>query len=89
MFKKILYILTTFFLITASITDAKGYNTREHYPVLQKPQPTYTQNQIDNAWIQVPWSHGGHYYHNTLTREDVDADVDSSILKLKNDLRRC
>jgi hypothetical protein len=73
MLKKIFYILTTFFLVTASMTDAKGYNTREHKPVLQKPQPTYTQNQIDKAWIQVPWSHGGHYYHNTLTREDVDA----------------
>jgi len=72
MFKKIFYILTTLFLVTASVTDAKGYNTREHYPVLQKPQPTYTQNQIDKAWIQVPWSHGGYYYHNTLTREDVD-----------------
>lgn len=74
MLKKIFYILATLFLVTASVTDAKGYyNTREHKPVLQKPQPTYTQNQIDKAWIQVPWSHGGHYYHNTLTREDVDA----------------
>ena len=73
MFKKILYIFTTVFLLTASVTDAKGYNTRGRKPVVQKAQPTYTQNQIDNAWIQVPWSHGGHYYHNTLTREDVDA----------------
>ena len=74
MLKKIFYILTTFLLVTASLTDAREYhNTRERHPVLQKPQPTYTQNQIDNAWIQVPWSHGGHYYHNTLTREDQDA----------------
>jgi len=28
MFKKIFYILTTVFLLTASVTDAKGYNTR-------------------------------------------------------------
>ena len=32
----------------------------------------YTPAQIDNAWIRVPWSHGGYYYHNTLTREDRD-----------------
>ena len=23
-------------------------------------------------WIMVPWSHGGHYWHNTVTREDRD-----------------
>ena len=23
-------------------------------------------------WIKVPWSHGGHYWHNTVTREDRD-----------------
>ena len=28
--------------------------------------------QIDDAWIMVPWTQGGHYYHNTLTREDQD-----------------
>ena len=32
----------------------------------------WTPRQIDNAWIRVPWSHGGYYYHNTLTREDRD-----------------
>ena len=32
----------------------------------------WTPQQIDNAWIRVPWSHGGHYYHNTLTRDDQD-----------------
>ena len=54
MLKKIFYILTTLFLVTTSVTNAKGYyNTREH-----KPQPTYTKNQIDKAWIQVPLSHG-------------------------------
>ena len=35
-------------------------------------QYTYTQQQIDNAWIKVPWTHGGHYWHNTLTRNDQD-----------------
>ena len=34
--------------------------------------PKWTPEQIDNAWIRVPWSHGGYYYHNTLTREDQD-----------------
>ena len=75
MLKKIFYILTTLFLVTASVTDAKGYyNTRGRRPVVQKAQPTYTQNQIDNAWIKVPWSNGGYYYHNTLTREDIDTE---------------
>jgi len=23
-------------------------------------------------WIRVPWSHGGYYWHNTVTREDRD-----------------
>lgn len=27
---------------------------------------------VNNHWIIVPWTSGGHYYHNTLTREDVD-----------------
>ena len=31
-----------------------------------------SKEEIDNAWIRVPWSHGGHYYHNTLTRDDQD-----------------
>jgi hypothetical protein len=31
-----------------------------------------TQSEIDKAWIIVPWSHGGHYYHNTITKEDKD-----------------
>jgi len=33
---------------------------------------TYTQKDVDNAWIQVPWNNGGYYYHNTITREDRD-----------------
>ena len=33
---------------------------------------SWTNDQIDNAWIRVPWSSGGYYYHNTLTREDRD-----------------
>jgi len=33
---------------------------------------TYSKKDIDNAWIQVPWSNGGYYYHNTITREDRD-----------------
>jgi len=32
----------------------------------------WTKQQIDNAWIRVPWSYGGYYYHNTLTRDDQD-----------------
>ena len=32
----------------------------------------YNAKEIDNAWIRVPWTHGGYYYHNTLTRDDQD-----------------
>ena len=32
----------------------------------------YSSREIDDSWIQVPWSSGGHYYHNMLTREDRD-----------------
>ena len=31
-----------------------------------------TQKDINAAWIKVPGSHGGAYYHNTITREDKD-----------------
>jgi len=41
-------------------------------PVNRQAVPVWTQEEIDNAWIRVPWSHGGHYYHNTLTRDDQD-----------------
>jgi len=40
--------------------------------VTKKSCQPWTKEQIDNAWIRVPWSHGGHYYHNTLTRADQD-----------------
>lgn len=33
---------------------------------------TFTPVEIDNAWIKVPWTSGGFYFHNTLTREDID-----------------
>ena len=32
----------------------------------------YTQAEISKAWIKVPWSNGGYYWHNTITREDKD-----------------
>lgn len=28
--------------------------------------------QRKSDWIRVPWTHGGHYYHNTVTKEDRD-----------------
>ena len=33
---------------------------------------SWTNQQLDNAWIRVPWTSGGYYYHNTLTRDDQD-----------------
>lgn len=32
----------------------------------------HTQSEISKAWIKVPWSNGGHYWHNTITKEDRD-----------------
>ena len=36
------------------------------------PGIAYSNREIDKAWILVPWASGGYYYHNTLTREDID-----------------
>ena len=44
----------------------------QYYQQNQHQNIQYTQEQIDNAWIRVPWSNGGFYYHNTLTRHDQD-----------------
>lgn len=41
-------------------------------PVLLSGVFNNTQTEIDKSWIIVPWSHGGHYYHNTITKEDKD-----------------
>lgn len=30
-----------------------------------------TKKETSN-WIKVPWTHGGHYWHNVVTREDRD-----------------
>ena len=41
--------------------------------VMSGSQPTdFSPVEIDNAWIKVPWTSGGFYFHNTLTREDID-----------------
>ena len=40
--------------------------------VSQQQNTNYSPMEIDNAWIRVPWSSGGYYFHNTLTREDRD-----------------
>ena len=31
-------------------------------------------------WIRVPWSHGGYYWHNVVTREDRDTTPPSEEL---------
>ena len=52
--------------------------------VMSGRQMTQTQNyspaEIDKAWIKVPWTHGCHYWHNTLTRDDQD-NTPSYLLK--------
>ncbi len=52
-----------------------GGNTNQYKPS-QKKQVRYTKEQINNAWFKVPWSHGGHYWHNPLTGEDRDYLMD-------------
>ena len=37
-----------------------------------QPQRPWSPQQIDDAWMMVPWTNGGFYFHNTLTREDQD-----------------
>ena len=63
----IFFLLAPIQLITAR--PYRYYHTKSQQPVRQNVRPRYTQNQIDNAWIKVPWTHGGHYWYNTLTRE--------------------
>ena len=36
----------------------------------EKPGVKNVQRKSD--WIRVPWTHGGYYYHNTVTKEDRD-----------------
>jgi hypothetical protein len=34
---------------------------------------TDTKKNVQTGnWIKVPWSNGGYYWHNTVTREDRD-----------------
>lgn len=37
-------------------------------------EKTNTKKKVQRKsdWIRVPWTHGGHYYHNTVTKEDRD-----------------
>ena len=32
----------------------------------------FNTEDVDSAWIKVPWSNGDYYYHNTLTNENRD-----------------
>jgi hypothetical protein len=62
--RKTSFCVWIMFLLPALVFGGRG-NSR---PV----QKQWTQAEIDKAWIMVPWTHGGHYYHNTLTRDDQD-----------------
>ena len=59
--------LITFFIFLLQIVAVMS--SRQ---VSQRQNPNYSPMEIDNAWIRVPWSSGGYYFHNTLTREDRD-----------------
>ena len=74
----IFFLLTPLQLITAR--PYRYYHTRSDKYIQQKSKPVYTQEQINKAWIKVPWTHGGHYWHNTLTRDDQD-NTPSCLLK--------
>ena len=63
--KSICTIITSLLLLTSSSFTSSFAKVEGEYIVLGSAI-------IDNAWIVVPWSHGGYYYHNTLTREDRD-----------------
>ena len=59
--------LITFFMLFLQIVAVMS--SRQ---VKQRQNLNYSPIKIDNAWIRVPWSSGGYYFHNTLTREDRD-----------------
>ena len=78
---KIMATLATFLTLSAQQIHARPYryyNTREYHHVKPSTQSQqhYTQSAINNAWIKVPWTHGGYYYHNTLTRQDQSTTPD-------------
>ncbi len=58
MLKKILNLLA-FLVFFGPVLATKN---RQCNPAIVKGTP----------WIVVPWTHGGCYYHNSETREDVD-----------------
>ena len=59
--------LITFFIFLLQIVAVMSSRK-----VNQRQNLNYSPIKIDNAWIRVPWSSGGYYFHNTLTREDRD-----------------
>ncbi len=59
--------LITFFMLLMQFVEVMS--SRQ---VSQRQNLNYSPIKIDNAWIRVPWSSGGYYFHNTLTREDRD-----------------
>ena len=70
---KVMSFIGIFLLLSPlQVTSARPYNTKSNRYIRQNTKPVYTQKQINNAWIKVPWTHGGHYWHNTLTRDDQD-----------------
>ena len=32
----------------------------------------YNNEEINKAWFKVPWTHGGYYWHNRITHEDME-----------------
>ena len=41
-----------------------------------KKVKVHTSEEIKKAWFKVPWTSGGHYWHNRITHEDRDYLMD-------------
>jgi len=39
---------------------------------LQQKTIQRSNDEIAAAWFKVPWTHGGYYWHNSITHEDCD-----------------
>ena len=64
-----------FYIIVILPVLILGANNNQN-TLYSKKDVQYTKEQIKDAWFRVPWSHGGHYWHNSLTGEDRDFLID-------------
>ena len=54
-----------------------GSNTHDNtHDQRNKKVKVHTNEEIQKAWFKVPWSNGGHYWHNRITGVDRDYLID-------------